>query len=109
MRIRNKLIKLLGGMTTPEYYAAVREAAWDEQTKTVFRVNHDIRTLKASMIVNDHINIPMDVIRRELAQKIADGMFEDHAVTYETSNERFASDGPYRDVTAMVKVVYPES
>ena len=109
MRIRTKLIKLLGGMTMPEYFAAVRESAWDEQTKTAFRVNLDIRTFKASMIVNNHINIPMDVIRRELAQKIATGLFAEHAVSYETSDERFSADGPYREVSATVNVIYPQS
>ena len=109
MRIRNKLIHLLGGMTTPEYYSAVREAMWDEQTKTVFHVNPDMRTLKASMMVFNHANVPMDVINRELAKKIADMIVNDNAVVYELSDERFSSDGPYREVTAIVKVVYPES
>lgn len=109
MRIRNKLIHLLGGMTMHEYYDSVRNAIWDEQTRTVLRVNPDMRTLKASMMVPNHTNVPMDVINRELAKKIADMIVNDNAVVYELSDERFSSDGPYREVTAMVKVVYPES
>jgi hypothetical protein len=98
MRIRNRLIHLLGGYTREDI----------SKKCFVTASEHNVRTLKAKLVINDLRRMPSESFtKNELMARLANQILEEGLVAFSTSaHDTGESDYP-QDVNAIIKVVEP--
>lgn len=105
MKIKDKLIHLLGGFTKDDMPYINPENKIDHYT---FHVQQPVRTLKAGYCISDlRHQPPDDFLQHELMAKLANTIMEEKLVTFYTK-PRYPGESEYpQDVYATIKVVEP--
>ena len=102
MKIKDKLIHLLGGFTNDDWHV------WATSTVKQAYVQRSVRTLKTGYCISDlRHQPPDDFLQHELMAKLANTIMEEKLVTFYTK-PRYPGESEYpQDVYATIKVVEP--
>ena len=102
MKIKDKLIHLLGGFTNDDWHVLATS-----NVKPVY-VQRSVRTIRAAYSVRDELHqAPDDGVRIELMAQLANKILEDQLVVFRTA-PRYPGESEYpRDTYATIRVEEP--
>lgn len=102
MKIKDKLIHLLGGFTNDDWHVLATSNV------NPAYVQRSVRTLKAGYCISDlRHQPPDDFLQHELMAKLANTIMEEKLVTFYTK-PRYPGESEYpQDIYATIKVVEP--
>jgi len=104
MKIRNRLIHLLGGYTKNEYLM-------NNNTKVrtpIFCADKPTRTLKAGYCIADqHRQPPEKWVKNELMARLANRILDENLVGFYTAPKNTGESEYPQEVTAIIRVVEP--
>lgn len=103
MKIKDKLIHLLGGLTREDHLFMDHASKIHGYSSTI---EQPVRTLKAGYCISDlRHQPPDDFLQHELMAKLANTILEEKLVAFYTK-PRYPGESDYpRDVYAMIRVV----
>lgn len=105
MKIKDKLIHLLGGLTREEHLFMDHASKIHRYS---FTIEQPVRTLKAGYCISDlRHQPPDDFLQHELMAKLANTILKEKLVSFYTK-PRYPGESDYpQDVYATIKVVEP--
>ena len=102
MKIKERLIHLLGGVTEEEFFMAAKEA------RPMIARESPVRTIKAGYCIVDSMHAPPEkYLKNELMSRIANKILEEKLIQFYIVPHSTGESNYPQDVMAIVKVVPP--